>query len=112
MAGSVLEVQPGKQPSAAMPAHHHVTLGAKGVGQSAVTLGYVAVQKWLGTRDISGDGDEQKSTTAVKKINHNKQVPSSCCHQGQSLTRLVQPRVGMCGWSSQCPSTEAPLCAW
>lgn len=48
MAGSVLEVQPGKQPSAAMPAHQHVTLGAKGVGQSAVTLGYVAVQSGWG----------------------------------------------------------------
>lgn len=80
-AGSVPEVQTGKQPSATMSAHHRVPLGAKGVGQPAVTLGYVAVQKGLGTRDISGNGDEQKSMTPVKKINNNKQVP---CHQGQS----------------------------
>lgn len=54
-----------------MSAHHHVTLGAKGVGQPAVTVGYVAVQKGLGTRNISEDGDEQKSMTPVKKINNN-----------------------------------------
>lgn len=53
-----------------MSAHHHATVGAKGVGQPAVTLGYVGQR--VGTRDISGDGDEQESMTFVKKINNNK----------------------------------------
>lgn len=105
-AGSVPEVQTGKQPSATMSAHHRVPLGAKGVGQPAVTLGYVAVQKGLGTRDISGNGDEQKSMTPVKKINNNKQVP---CHQGQSPHEPGTAQRGCVGMVFPVPGHRGPI---
>lgn len=92
-----------------MSAHHHVTLGAKGVGQPAVTLGYVAVQKGLGTRNISEDGDEQKSMTPVKKINNNKQVPTSCCHQGQSPHEPGTGQRGCVGLVPPVPRHRGPV---
>lgn len=94
-----------------MSAHHLVSLVAKDVGRPAVTPGFVAVQKGLGTWDISGDGDEQKSMTPVIKTTTSR-FQQAVAAKDSPHTSLVQASMGVWGWSPQCLSTEAPLCAW